>query len=214
MRANAQVNCTWARFDAAMEKVRAEKDPKKQKQLARELALPVRRELVARVADVHRYLLASVTTPGLMGNVTNWQQHIIPELLTKPGEELAKILGEPLPADCVPGKEYQGDPRLFVPTVRTCLVQGEPLRLTAIVLGAKPDQVTVHWRPLGTGEFGKTPMDHIARGVYRVALPAAATAADVEYYVQAEATGPPSALRFPHTAPDLNQTVVVVPEGS
>jgi hypothetical protein len=222
MRANAQVNCTWARFNEAMKKVQAEKDPAKQKQLARELALPIRKELVSQVADTHRHLLASVTTTGLMGNVTNWQQHIMPGLLAEPGEALAKILGEPLPADCQPSKEYAGRPRLFVPFVRTCLVEGEPLKLTAIVLGAQPSQVAVYWRPLGTGEFARIAMEHVARGVFRVMLPAEATRADLEYYVQAEIKGrgvSPEAglvgalasLQFPPTAPKLNQTVVVVP---
>jgi hypothetical protein len=211
MRANAQVNCTWARFNEAMKKIKAEKDPEAQKRLARELVLPIRKELVARVADVHRFLLASVTTTGLMGNVTNWQQHVLPVLLAEPGEELAKILGEPLPADCRPTKEYQGEPRLFVPTVRTCLVDGEPLKLTAIVLGAEPSRVAVYWRPLGTGDFNKVVMDHAARGVYRVTLPREAVRADLEYYVQAEAEGGRAieGLCFPPTAPKLNQTVVI-----
>jgi hypothetical protein len=215
MRANAQVNCTWARFNAAMTKVKAEKDAEAQKRLARELALPIRRELVAQVADVYRHLLATVTTTGLMGNVTNWQQHITPFLLTGPGEELAKILGEPLPADCQPSKDYQGEPRLFVPTVRTCLVEGEPLRLTAVVLGPTPSGVAVHWRTMGTGDFARVPMEHAARGVYRVTLSGDATAADLEYYVQAEMSGAagPTGLSFPATAPKLNQTVVVVPTG-
>jgi hypothetical protein len=221
MRSNARVNCTWARFNEAMKKVQAEKDAEARKRLARELALPIRKELVAQVADVHRHLLASVTTAGGMGNVTNWQQHIMPGLLAKPGDELAKILGEPLPADCVPSKDYQGEPRLFVPTVRTCLVAGEPLKLTAIVLGAKPETISVFWRPMGSGEFAEVPMEHAARGVFRATLPAEAASADLEYYVQARATattsspglrGGLSVLRFPASAPALNQTVVVVPK--
>ena len=213
MRANAQVNCTWARFNGAMKKVKAEKDAEAQQRLARELALPIRKELVAQVADVHRFLLATVTTTGLMGNVTNWQQHILPVLLTEPGEELAQILGEPLPVDCMPSKEYQGEPRLFVPTVRTCLIEGEPLKLTAIVLGVKPSELAVSWRPMGTGEFAKVPMQHVARGVYRVTLPDEATADDLEYHVQAECMegGAIEGLCFPPTAPKVNQTVVVVP---
>ena len=43
------------------------------------------------------------------------------------------------PADAMPGSDYHGQPRLVVPFVRTSLVAGEPLRLTAIVLGLAPD---------------------------------------------------------------------------
>ena len=211
MRSNAEVNCTWARYNEAIGKVKAEKDPEAQKRLARELALPLRKKLVGCVADVHRHLMATVTTPGGMGNVTNWQQHIMPGLLTAPGAELAKILGEDLPADAVPSNEYQGQPRMFVPTVRTCLVAGETLKLTAVVLGAEPNDAAVYWRRMGAGEFAKLPLTHVARGVYAVTLPPEATEADLEYYIQAT-TGNAGTLQFPATAPKLNQTVVVVKE--
>ena len=213
MRSNARVNCTWARYNEAMKNVKAEKDPQAQKRLARDTALPIRKELVAGVADVHRHLLATVTTFGAMGNVANWQQHVMPMLLGAPGEELAKVLGEELPADAMPSTQYQGPPRMFVPTVRTCLVQGEPLKLTVIVLGVEPTEATVHWRPLGSGQFAKLPLEHVGRGVYAVTLPARATGADLEYYVQVAAEGGES-LKFPPTAPGLNQTVVAVPAGA
>jgi hypothetical protein len=208
MRAGAQANCTWAQFNAAMAKVKAEKDPLAQKRLARELALPLRKELIAQVTEVHRYLLATVSTTGEMGTVTNWQQHNLPEIVGKPGQELAKALGEPLPADAMPPREHPGRPRMFVPFVRTGLGAGERLTLTVIFLGAKPGEAAVAWRPLGSAQFNKVPLVHVARGVYQVTLPAEATQADLEYYVRAATDR--GELRFPATAPALNQTVVVV----
>jgi hypothetical protein len=209
LRAAAETNCTWARFNAAMGQVKAEKDPAKQKQLARETALPIRRELIAQATAAQRYLLATVTNPGEMGTVTNWQQHNFPVLLTQPGEELAKLLGQELPADAMPAKEYQGPRRLFVPVVRTALAAGEDLAIPVVILGTTPTDAAVWWRPLGIGQFSKAPLEHVARGVYRVTLPHEATKADLEYYVQVS-TGTGPALRFPPTAPAMNQTVVVV----
>ena len=53
-------------------------------------------------------------------------------------------------------------------------------------------------------------MRHVARGTWAVIIPPAAAAADLEYYV--EVSGPPGqTLRMPATAPQLNNTVVVVP---
>ena len=211
LRTMGQANCTWARFDAAMRTVRAEKDPEARRKLARELALPVRKELVAQVADIYRHLLATVSTYGELGNVTNWEQHLLWRILTAPGDELAKILGEPLPAEAMPPKEPVGPPRLIVPVVRTALVAGEPLNLTVLVSGVKPpaaDAGALYWRALGAGQFAKVPLAHVARGVYRVTLPAQAAAADFEYYVQVTADG--AKLSFPPTAPVLNQSVVVV----
>ena len=174
------------------------------------MALPIRKELVAQVAELNRYLLASVTTPGALGNVTNWQQHVMPMLLGKPGEELAALLGEPLPADALPGKDYAGPPRLFVPTQRTQVAEGESLVIRAIVLDRQPAKsVAVYHRAMGPGPFAKIDARHVARGVYSVTLPPAA-GLGVEYYVQAE-TPDGTTLVWPPTAPKLNQTLVVEP---
>lgn len=208
LRSIAEVRCVWSRFNAALDKAKAEKNPENQKKLARELALPARKELVAAFAELHRHLLTTVTNPGEMGNVCNWQQQTLPVLLTDPGLELAKLLGENLPADAMPSKQYAGPPRLFVPEVRTSLVAGEPLKLTVIVLGGKPQAAELCWRSLGPGEYAKVPLRHVARGVYTVTLPPEAVKDDFEYYVRAVVGGRP--LVFPPTAPSLNQTVVVV----
>ncbi len=213
LKAVGRVNCTWARFNAAMAEVKKEKNKEKQRELARATALPVRRELVKQVGDVHDLLLATITTTGGMGTVANWQQHLLPSLLTRPGEELAEILGEPLPADAMPSRRYEGPPRLIVPTVRTSLAADEDLHLKAIIVGAREGrqtQPTLHWRPLGRGEFETIPLEHVARSVYTVHLPARQIAGnDIEYYVQASVGF--DKVHFPVTAPALNQTVVVMP---
>jgi hypothetical protein len=105
-----------------------------------------------------------------------------------------------------------------VPVVRTGLLAGETLKLTVVILGFSDPGAALYWRPLGTGQFAKVPLTHVARGVYTVTLPAEATKADFEYYVEAQrqvATRPDGShlmghVRFPPTAPALNQTVVVV----
>jgi len=210
LRAVGQINCTWGRFNAAMSKIKKEQDKEKQKQLARETLLAIRRELIGQVEEAHKLLLASITTTGGMGTVANWQQHLLPSLLTQPGKELAQMLGEPLPADAVPSNSYEGPPRLMVPTARASLTVGEDLRLKAIVVGAKtPGNVVLYWRPLGKGTFEKLPLEHAARSVYSVRIPATQIGDnDIEYYVQASVgTG---TIRFPATAPAMNQTVVVM----
>lgn len=207
LRSIAEVRCVWGRFNATLDKVKAEKDPQAQKKLARELALPVRKELVAACGGLQRHLLATVATPGEMGNVCNWQQQSLLTVLTGPGRELTQLLGEELPADAMPSKDYAGEPRLFVPEVRTGIVAGEPFKLTVIMLGPKPDAAELHWRALGVGPFAQEALKHVARGVYTVTLPADALKADFEYYIQATVGG--QLLAFPPTAPALNQTVVV-----
>ncbi|UCG48882.1 MAG: hypothetical protein JSU94_03690, partial [Phycisphaerales bacterium] len=211
LRAVARVNCTWACFNDAMKKVKQQNDKETRRQLAAQTALPIRKELLACVADVHRHLLASVTTPGAMGNVTNWQQHIMPTLLDKPGQELAGILGEALPAYAMPSKRYEGPARVIVPTVRGALRTGEDLKLKIIVLDrSRPAKVTLYWRPIGTGDFKTAQAKHVARAVYSAAIPARAIGQeDVEYYVEAALSGDEK-LVFPASAPLINQTVVLM----
>ena len=160
--------------------------------------------------DLHRYLLATVATPGELGTVANWQQHNMPDLVFKPGQELAAVLGSDLPVDALPSKDYLGQPRIFVPVVRTSLVAGEPLPLTVIILGTQPSKGVLSWRKLGEqgSAFTDIPLSHLARGVWTVTLPPAATRDDFEYFVQVS-TGTNQLLHFPATAPEMNQTVVV-----
>jgi hypothetical protein len=212
LRAVGQIDCTWARFNAGMNKVKKEQDKDKQKQMARETLLPIRKELVGQVEQMHQFLLATVTTTGALGTMANWQQHLLPGLLTEPGKELAEILGEPLPAAAVLSDAYSGPPHLIVPTVRASLMVGEDLRVKAVVADARePRDVTLYWRPVGSGTFERLPLEHVARSVYSVRLPTARLGAnDIEYYVQASvSTG---TIRFPATAPVMNQTVVVLRE--
>ena len=87
---------------------------------------------------------------------------------------------------------------------------GEDLRLKVIIVGLRKAQNdALYWRPLGKGTFEKLPLEHIARSVYSARIPASRMGAnDIEYYVEASAgTG---RIRFPATAPVMNQTVVVV----
>ena len=214
MRSAARAACDWHRFNEAMIKVMAGKTTEERKALARALALPVRREVLAAVADLHRHLLATVSTPGELGTVANWQQHNMPDLVFKPGQELASALGGNLPADAVPSKDSQGPPRIFVPVVRTGLISGEPLTLTVNVLGARPSRGFVSWRKLGERDsaYSEVPLTHVARGVWTVTFPPEATRSDFEYFVQVD-TELGQTLHFPATAPGLNQTVLVVDSG-
>ncbi|MHC4460541.1 MAG: malectin domain-containing carbohydrate-binding protein [Planctomycetota bacterium] len=214
LRAVGQVNCTWAQFNTAMKKVKDEKNPDTRKQLARQTALPIRQQLVGQVAEVHRHLLATVNTPGAMGNVTNWQQHLIPTLLTEPGQELVKTLGEDLPVDAMPSKRYdppKSGPKIIVPTVRSSLMTGENLKLKVIIPAQNPlKNAALYWRQMGKGKFNRIPLIHIARGVYSVSLPAERIdQTDIEYYIKVSSTGGQE-IYFPATAPDINQTVVIM----
>jgi hypothetical protein len=96
-----------------------------------------------------------------------------------------------------------------VPTVRSLLAEGEPLKLKIVLLDSQPaEKVAVYWRPLGRGPFRQMPAQHTARAIYRVQLPA--TGDDFEYYIQAR-TFDGNQVIWPAAAPAINQTVVIMP---
>ncbi len=211
LREIGKLNCLWGRFNTAVAALKQEKDLQKRRELAATTAFPIRRTMIEQLTEVHRPLLASVSTWGGIGNVTNWQQHVIPMLLDDPAKELAELLGEPLPQELLQlPSEYVGLPRLIVPTVRPQVCEGERLSLKAIVLaGRTPRKVTIHWRPLGQGDFSQIAPQRVTRSTYAFRLPPASSAA-FEYYVRAE-TADEKTLQWPPTAPQINQTVVVTP---
>ncbi len=213
MRAASHVRCVWAQYDRTMKEVMAESEQQQRAQRARKLALPLRKQIVRLVGEVYMYLLATVSNTGEMGTVANWDQHILPSLLTEPGQELSRILGEDFPAEAVPSRDYDGPPRLIVPTARTSITEGEALKLKVILLDKKPPRdAAVYCRSMGPGEFTRTPLTHVSRGVYSVTLPPnEATGTAIEYHVKVITTGGES-LCFPVTAPKMNQTLVVIPQ--
>ena len=101
--------------------------------------------------------------------------------------------------------EYNGPPVMMVDAIRTNLYGDEPLNLKVRIIG-KPDSVTIYYRSLGEGEYQSKVLTHIARGVYALTLPP--QPGDFEYYLEAQSSA--DKVVYPVTAPNLNQTVVVI----
>ncbi len=205
-RATAHAECIWGRLETALKQARLEEDVEKRRKCAAEVVLPVFKELVAGTGEAYRLLLATVTEISGIEAVLNWEGHNNLLGIEKTGQELAEMLGRPLPPEAVAPKEYQGEPRLIVPTLRTLLEEGETLNLKVIVLDNQPaTSAGLYWRPLGRGEFQKQELTHVGRGVYTVTLLSLRN--DIEYYITAE-TAEGKKMIWPVTAPEINQTVV------
>lgn len=209
LRATGRMRCDWHAFNTAFEAAGKAATPEKKARRARDHALPARIQLVKTVTNAYEHLLATVTTTGAMGTVTNLEQHTFPGMLHEPAEKLEALLGEPLPDDAFLPKRYTGPPRLVVTTRRGAIEEEEALPLKAVVLDhAPPQRAAVHWRPLGMGPFQQLPMRVTARNTCRATLPATDIGArDIEYYVEAE-TENGTTLRWPAAAPRMNQAVV------
>lgn len=209
LRAVGKFRCTLDRFNRAMKKVRAEEDINLRKKLTIKSVLPIRREQIAEMNEINKYLMNSISTTGGLGTIANWQQHNIPMLIENPGRELAEILGEELSPELIPAENYLGNERMIVPTIRSVLELDEPFRLKIIFFGERPESANIYWRNLGKGEYQKINLDHVARNVYSITVSPNLIHGDFEYYIKA-VSGTGKKLFFPATAPGLNQAVVVM----
>lgn len=212
MKAMAHLNCVWGEFSQLMEQIKKEPDDSRKRSLARAQGMPIRMRLVYALGEVYYHLLNTLSNPGELGTLANWEQHLLPDLIEKPGAELARLLGEKLPDNYQPPMTYRGPLRVIVPTVRTSLNAGENFRLKIMILSQEPiQQAEFHWKPLGGAKYNVLSAEHVSRGVYSINLPAAeAGKGDFEYFVRViPAKG--TAVVFPATAPQQNQTIVMFP---
>lgn len=211
-RATERVKACWADYDAALKSVTEERDAPVRRSRAERSLLPLRRELIVAVGEAYNLLLATVNTPGELGTIANWEQHVFPTLIDEPGKQLASLLGRELPADAVLPRRYAGPTRVIVPTARTSVAANEPLELQVLVLsGTAPTDATLNWRVVEEGApFVSLPLQRVARGVYRACIPAQPSdVLAIEYRI--EVAAPDGRAVFPPAAPELHQTVVVAP---
>jgi hypothetical protein len=208
MRAMGELRCAHARLRDAVAAVRQAPTATDRRAKA-EAALEALRAMVPLAGEVMRHLHATISTRGEMGTVANWQQHVLPRIFEQPAREVEQALGRALPEDARLGRTYGGPERLVVPTDRTALEAGEPLRLEAVVAGDAPARsVRLSWRPLGEGAWTTVPFAHAARGVWRLTLPGPSV--DFEYAVEA-VTSRGTTLRVPAGGRESPRTVVAAP---
>jgi hypothetical protein len=212
----AQTGCLRGALDRAVTAMRNGKNAELKRKHAGE-ALAIRVEMARVWEDLMSLETAATDTPGEMGTIADleMQSRRKRHIFDAYDKELAAALGGELPAAATPGSRYAGPARIIMPTVRTQAAPGESVNLKVIVLAPQdgdqepvPAAGTLFWRSLGSGEFHKVPLTHVARAVYSVALPPIpADATAIEYYIHAVAGT--QTLNFPATAPTINQTVVM-----
>ena len=192
-----------------MSEISKKPDAAAKKAFARETALPARIELQNAWRQMVTLCLETADTWGAIGHVFTHEMFNRGEMGLLEGHDraLGAALGGELPEELRPDHTYYGASRLIVPTVRSVAIKGEALTLKIIALDKQPvKSVTVHVSPLGQGNWQTIPATHLARAVYQAKLPAAME--DFEYFAEAQTLGGET-LRWPATAPEMNQTVVL-----
>ena len=179
-----------------------------QREFVRKEILPLRLQVARHYEDLIASLVRCAKSPGEVGTITSIESGCRGRIVSASDAAIEKLLGEPMPADAVIRTSYRGEPRIFVSAPCTEMPAAPFLDIRAFVLAeSKCDGVTLYYRPLGEGAFKSVPATHRARQAYRAALPAPSQGT-LEYYLEAVLDGGRK-VRWPASAPSINQTVVV-----
>ena len=212
LRAIGRVSCTRGELDHAMANATKLSGPTERRAFAKENILPIRIRLNADWGRMMTLCLETADTWGSLGHVFTHEMYNRGMMRLLEGHDAAieKVLGAELPSAARAAKTYLGRPRLIVPSRRSVAQPGEALTLRVIVLDNEPPRSAVlRCRALGQGPWQSWPLKRVARAVHTVTLPPV-TDESLEYYLEAETAGG-ALLRWPETAPAINQTVVVLP---
>jgi hypothetical protein len=213
MKTLARLGHARGELDLVMAELEGERDLDERRKLAAGRALEMRKRLRDLLGEMYGYLLATLFNTSEMGVIANIEQQSMlrTKILTEHDDMLEEYLGAHLPEETRPWKEYRGDTRIAVLTRRTGITAGDALALQVIIMAQeKPEEASLHWRPLGGGRFSEVPLEHVDRSVYTVTLPESAVQSDMEWYIRAVDGGDGAEVVFPATAPELNHSVIVM----
>jgi hypothetical protein len=193
----------------AIDIIKKENDINRQRQMATELALPVRLQLAGKWEAMTNLLMARMSTTGEMGILANLEMHNGHRLQYLTGQDaFLNGLGVSLPPEAFPQKEFHGTTRVIVPTNQSILEKGEDFYLRVRVLTAGSSvNGKIYWRALGKGNFKSMELKKMDRHVFEVTVPASEIPDHFEYFI--EITVGDKVVKFPVTTPEINRTVVL-----
>jgi hypothetical protein len=165
-------------------------------------------KLVEVINEALGYLLAYASTPGDLGTIANWEQHLLTYNVDSQAARIEKLTGRKLPPEALPSMEQLKIKKLMVPTVRTVLEKGENLEVTIIAYGFVPANPILDYRPLGNPNYNNVPFKLVKNGVYKAVIPASLITGDFEYHIMTGDSDSAISL-WPATSGKMDQTVVV-----
>jgi hypothetical protein len=154
-----------------------------QKAFAEKNLVPKRIEEMKTLATVHEFLVQLVTSKGTLGNLTNWQQHVIPIFIGKQATELSTILGRELTAEEMPMTNISASLVNIISPTGT-LEKGDDFKIEILSMNTEKLIGTISFRMLGQDEFQQLQARHVSRGVYNIEIPARLIQDDFEYYIE------------------------------
>ena len=209
----SEVGCIIGRLDETMKQIAKQSDPKTKKQMVRERGAAAEKRACQKVGRNGDIPFGDGFEHGRNGCDCQYRAAFdetagaAQQARQVPSRKFSK---GPFPKTQGPGRIIAANHESLCRRCAGNLTTGENLELKVIILSkTSAGEAFLYWRPMGEGQYKKLSLEHIVRGVYTAAIPAAdINGTDFEYYIKAE-LGLGKTLYFPAVAPDRTQTVVV-----
>ena len=204
LKSTGELACSMGLFKNAT-KLMGKIDTLQKSGYAREKLLPILHKEISQLFDVHRYLVSSISTWGEIGNITNWQQHIIPHQIQPQINEIIKMTGDSSwVADLFP-KTLSGVKKMIVPSPQTTIRKGKDYTVKVLLFNIPNRKISLHWRILGQKDFQLSDLTQTSRNYWVARIPSSLITDDFEYYIS---TNDGKDFIFPASAPQINFAVV------
>ncbi len=206
LRAFGKIACTAGEFNKEAEKLTLLTDDQK-KELVNNKLLPLVKKEGEELRDVHFYLISSITTWGGLGNVANWQQHIIPFQIHSHADQIKQYTADTAWIKDLYSADLKELSRIIVPQPQHIIETGKDYTVRAIFFNMIPDDPRIYWRPIGSGKYESSGLKKLSQTYWEATIPSEKITDDFEYYIQGDKNGD---FIFPVTAPEINQAVVLL----
>lgn len=204
LRSTGELACTLGLYRNAARQM-DKMDQLQKKDFANEKLLPFLKQEVIQLYNVHRYLVSSISTWGEIGNITNWQQHVIPYHIQPQIKEIVKLTGDSSwVADLFP-KTLNEVKKLIVPSPQTTIQKGKDYTVNVLLFNITNQKLVIHWRILGQKDFQLIDLTQTSRNYWLAKIPSSQITDDFEYYIT---VNDGSEYIFPASAPQMAFAVV------
>ena len=206
LKATGKLACTIGAFNMEAEKLASMNDAERKEFIKRTLTPLVKQE-AEDLKEVHYYLISSITTWGGIGNVVNWQQHIIPKQILPHADLIKNLSGDSTWTKNLCSKELKEVSKILIPSPQTMIEAGKDYSVKVICFNIKPEKAKIYWRTIGNKRYEQSDLKRISETYWIATIPSESITDDFEYYINVEDK---KQHLFPATAPRLNQAVTIL----
>jgi len=206
LEATGKFSCKLGEYRKAV-KTMVDLTGEEKESFATDVLIPLVKKEIEELSDVHKYLIQSVTTWGGIGNVTNWQQHIIPLYIVPQINEIKNITCDSLWVSTLFPTDLPGVKKIIVPSPQTIIEEGKDYKVTVICFNVTAQNAKIFWRPLGQKKYNQADLVKTSDTYWEAIIPADSIMDYFEYYILIEDE---KQYLFPASAPQINHAVTLL----